>query len=417
MNSNCKAAVSQTDITPDFPVEMIGAYREDNKAYGVHYPLSAQIVLFENKNAHYCLITIDSLGLTTALSNELRNKAAKALDTVSSNIMLNFSHTHSAPAPMSPLNGRRYFLLLCEKVISGIDDALGKLQPCFVSWAVDETEIGENRREGCSAVDKRLGALQIVNAVTQQPMAMLLRVCAHANILMSHSSKLSSDYFGAAREKISKQFDCPVMLMQGAAGNIKPVGVDKIAGGNEADVERIANDLLQSAMKLRFTPKRVTHLRMMEKEIPMYSDVPQEDEARRIAEKSGMDAAGWLNECERLRKNGETTQVQSNSIHFLFLNEGCICGVPDEIFCELSISVSKQTDNPLLFFNGYTNGCTGYLPHREEWLKGGYETHDSYLIYHEFHGHVMPFQEDTADRLVKTVIEVWNSVKEEERKA
>ncbi|MGL6198560.1 MAG: hypothetical protein ACRC3H_06455 [Lachnospiraceae bacterium] len=87
-----------------------------------------------------------------------------------------------------------------------------------------------------------------------------------------------------------------------------------------------------------------------------------------------------------------------------------------EIFCELSLSVSKQTNNPLLFFNGYTNGCTGYLPHSEEWLKGGYETHGSYLIYYVFHGHVMPFQEDTADRLVKTVIEVCNSVKEEQRK-
>jgi hypothetical protein len=60
-----------------------------------------------------------------------------------------------------------------------------------------------------------------------------------------------------------------------------------------------------------------------------------------------------------------------------------------------------------LFFNGYTNGCTGYLPHQEEWVKGGYETFDSYLMYYEFHGHVLPFRPDTAERLVAVVTETW----------
>ncbi|MDN4068789.1 hypothetical protein QYF50_12870 [Paenibacillus vini] len=407
MNYNYRAAFSQTDITPDFPVEMIGRSREKNKVNGIHYPLKAQIVLFEHQNDRYCLIAIDSLGFTTALSNELRERVAEALGTTATNVMLNFSHTHSAPDPLSPLNGQKYYSLLCDRVISCITNAIVNLQPCLVSWAVGETDIGENRRDGCSVVDKRLGALQIVNATTQKSIVMLLRVCAHANILMSHSNKLSSDYFGATREKIAEHYGCPIMMIQGAAGNIKPVGVDKIDGGTTSDVDRIADELLQSATKLRFTPKKITRLHMLETEIQMYSDVPEVDEARQIAEKSGLNATGWLSECEQLRNAGITTQTQNRSIHFLLLNEGSLCGVPDEIFCELSLAVTEQTDNPLLFFNGYTNGCTGYLPNREEWIKGGYETHDSYLIYYMYHGHVMPFRADTAKRLVRAVVDVW----------
>jgi hypothetical protein len=72
------------------------------------------------------------------------------------------------------------------------------------------------------------------------------------------------------------------------------------------------------------------------------------------------------------------------------------------------LEAANRTHNPLLFFNGYTDGCTGYLPHREEWEKGGYETLYSYLSYYAFHGHVLPFRIDTAERLVSAVINVWD---------
>jgi hypothetical protein len=405
--NSCRAAFSQTDITPEFPVEMIVCYREDNRPDGVLHPLCAQVLLFEYQTVRCCLIAIDSLGLTTALSYELRAMVADVLGTAAINVMLNFSHTHSAPAPKSPLNGRRYFTLLCDRVVACVRDAIKLLQPCLAGWSVGETDIGENRRDGCSIVDKRLGALQVINAINKTPITVLLRVCAHANILMTGSSKLSSDYVGAARDKISARFGCPVMLVQGAAGNIKPSGVDKINGGDISDVDRISDMLLQSAAQLRFEPKEVTRLFMCEKAIELQSDVPLEDEAKEIAVKAGIDAEGWLAECARLRSTGASSQIQDGSIYFLFLNEGCLCGVPDEIFCEVSLAVVDQTQSPLLFFNGYTNGCTGYLPHREEWAKGGYETFDSYLIYYVYHGHVLPYRADTAEKLVNTVVATW----------
>ncbi len=410
MNHNYRAAFTQTDITPDFPVEMIGCYRTDNKPNGSLYPLLAQVLLLEHQRKHYCLIAVDSLGLTVDLSSQLRTLVAKALGSDPENVMLNFSHTHSAPAPLSPLNGEKYFKFMCDKILTCVKDALTSIQPCLVAWAMSEVEMAENRREGCSAIDTRLGALKVFTAA-RKPIVTLLRVCAHANILMTHSNKLSSDYFGAAREKISACFGCPTMMIQGAAGNIKPIGVDKVNGGSIVDVDRISDIILKAAVKLQFTPKEVTRLIMLEKEMKMYSDVPQPDEARQIAEKAEMDATNWLNECARLRNTGITTQTQNSSIHFLLLNEGCLCGVPDEIFCEISLAAVEQTRYPLLFFNGYTNGCTGYLPHKEEWVKGGYETHDSYLVYYNFHGHVMPYQADTAERLVKNVVEVWNNFK------
>lgn len=407
--SKCKAAFSQVDITPDFPVELIGCYRKDNLAEGILHQLYAQILLFELHKKKYCLIAIDSLGLTTELSNILREQAAKELTTESVNIMLNFSHTHSAPSPKSPVNGERYFRLLCDRVIDAVREAKVSLKPCLAGWSIGESTIAENRRDGCSAVDRRLGALQIINAETNAPIAMVLRVSAHANILMTGSNKLSSDYFGPSRDKISQYYGCPVMLIQGASGNLKPVGVDKIQGGNPADLERISDALLQSAVHLTFVPKEITCLAMYEEPIELYSDVPSAEEARHIVGMAKTDGESWLDACAKLRDSGITAQSLQEKIHFMWMNEGCFCGVPDEIFCELSLEAAQRVNSPALFFNGYTNGCTGYLPHQAEWVKGGYETLYSYLDYYLFHGHVMPFRANTAERLVSTVVEVWNS--------
>lgn len=414
---NCKAAFSQVDITPDFQVELIGCNRPDPKSQGVLHPLYAQVLLFEFQNRHYSLIAIDSLGLTTLLADELRSIVAEQLKADIACVMLNFSHTHSAPAPLSPVNGERYFHFLCERIKKCVTVAMDKLRSCKVGWTMADTEIGENRREGCTAVDRRLGAFRLTDSVTGRPLAVVLRITAHANILMRDSNKISSDFFHVAREKLQKYFLCPVMLIQGAAGNVKPTGVDKIFGGGVSDLERISDSLLESAKHLHFDVAEVRSLQMYTRGLDYYADVPAEAEAKQIADDAkrfcGIDGSDWLRECERLRNAGVVSQIQKREIQFFHLNDGCLCGVPEEIFCEISIEASRRAHSPYLLLNGYTNGCTGYLPHREEWVKGGYETLYSYLQYYMFHGHVMPFRQDTADRIIQLVCSEWrNRVKE-----
>lgn len=409
--SYCKAAFSQVDITPDFQVELIGCSRLDSKSQGILHPLYAEVLILELYGRHYCLIAIDSLGLTVALADKLRSVVAEQLKTTVSCVMLNFSHTHSAPAPLSQVNGERYFCLMRDQIKKCVAEAIEKLRPCKVGWAMADTKIGENRRQGCTEVDNRLGALKIVDYDTGCPVAVVLRITAHANILMSCNNKISSDYFGVAREKLQKYFLCPVMFIQGGAGDIKPTGVDKILGGSISDLDRISEILLNSVEQLHFEMKEVINLQMYDLNLDYYSDVPSEMEAKQITDNAkrlfDIDGSEWLRECERLRKSGTTTQVQNGKIQFFYLNEGCFCGVPEELFCEISLEASKRVQAPYLILNGYTNGCTGYLPHSKEWVKGGYETLYSYLQYYKFHGHVMPFQQDTADRLVRLVCNEW----------
>ena len=415
MNELCQVAFSQIDITPNFQVELIGCHREDNRSQGILHPLYAQILLFKHNGRTYCLITIDNLGLTTLLAEDLRLRVAKVLHTNSSFVMLNFSHTHSAPAPSSfALNGELYFNYMCEQILKCVKDSIANYTPCKVGWAVTYTSIGENRRDGCTDVDNRLGALKLVDSKNGNLIAIVLRITAHANVLMRDNCQISSDYFSIAREKLQNYFSCPVMLIQGAAGNIKPIGAHKIYGGKISNLDEIADILVDSASGLKFTLNDIKDIQMLTRKINYFSDVPTEVEAKRIADEGlrtcGVDGGNWLKECERLRKAGVNVQTLQGEVQFFKINDGCFCGVPEEIFCEISIEVKEKTGNPLVFFNGYTNGCTGYLPHKDEWEKGGYETLYSYLSYYPFHGHVMPFRKDTAEQLIKLVSDNWRDL-------
>ena len=415
MNTNtCKAGFHQTDITPDFPVELIGCYRKDPTSHGILHRLYAQALVLNCKEQCYCLIAIDSLGLTTTLSDVLRLQIANVLNTETSHIMLNFSHTHSAPAPLSPLNGEKYFQLLCNQVLGCVATAEKEMQPCLAGWDVTTTEVAENRREGCTQVDTRLGALQIVNANTLRTIALIVRLSVHSNILMGEHNAISSDLFGVARMGIEKRFDCPVMLIQGSAGNLKPVGVDTITGGEIEDLQRCADIIIQSMQQLQFSPKIIEHLYAEEKELEFISEVPTAEYAKSLASEAkqlfNIDGEAWIAECKRLRDEEKCTeQRQKRSIQFLSIDEGCFCGVSDELFCEIALDASQKVGSNLFFLNGYTNGCAGYLPHRAEYLKGGYETLYSYLSFFQFHGHVMPFKLDTAEHIVELVVQTWKN--------
>lgn len=110
---------------------------------------------------------------------------------------------------------------------------------------------------------------------------------------------------------------------------------------------------------------------------------------------------------ERLLNNHETRQSAEIELQFFTVNDGCLCGVPSEVMSDIAVEIWKKTSNPMVFFNGYTNGCTSYLPTAAEYDRGGYEVLWSNLLYYQYHGRVMPLNRDTADRLADEAVKAW----------
>ena len=154
-----------------------------------------------------------------------------------------FIHTHSGPETVGeqPLV-RSYKTILVNNVVQGAVTANNNLKLCEVGWGVTTGDIGVNRRERTSdgrakmgtnidgVVDKRIGMLAIRNAETKELSGIVVFCTAHPNVLKGDSDVLSADYPGMTREILEKIVNCPVMIVQGAAGNVNA----KYRGSKEA---------------------------------------------------------------------------------------------------------------------------------------------------------------------------------------
>ncbi len=210
---------AEVDITPHGSIEMIGFNRGDNLSRGVLKPLLAQVSVWEAEDI-CCLITIDSIGFKRELTNHLRKIVCRTLNITFDKVMICFSHCHSAPNADAV---EEYYETVCRRIEETVKDAMTQLREVSIGCENAYVDIGVNRREGNDSLDKRLGILKVCNAGEERTNELLLlRLTAHCNALKRDNYMISPDYFGDIRDTLKEYYNCPIMIIQGAAGNIAP---------------------------------------------------------------------------------------------------------------------------------------------------------------------------------------------------
>lgn len=412
-----KLGYAETDITPDMPMPLIGFNRADNVSRGVLKPLLAQVSVWESEE-RCCLICIDSIGFAKNLADRLRMKVGKVLNVSSDKVMLCFSHCHSAPDADSMTH---YYEMLCSKIEMAAIGALSAMQPVLCGWTNAEAEIGVNRREGNPNLDKRVGILKVCGANKDDMHLLLIRVTAHCNALKRDNYFISPDYFGTIRDLLQEKFGCPIMVIQGSAGNIAPkyfnskeIPID--ARGTEyirssTALEDMANIIYEKVAQEIWTVDVISDLtaKMYSKDIILNSNVPSFERAEQIATEAkhycGIDGAEWLQEVKSLHKAGINTQKDEVEIQYFSIGQWCMCGMPYELMVEFALEPMEKLKDKFFFVNGYTNGCLSYFPTEEEYELGGYEVYWSLLIYYKYFNRVYPLEKESASKLIDFIIQ------------
>ena len=411
-----KLGYAEADITPDEPLELVGFNREDATSKGILAPLLAQVSVWENEE-RCCLITIDSLGFIKELADALRMKVGNLLNISKDKVMLCFSHTHSAP---NAATSSEYFEMVCRNILSAAEKAVNNIQPVRIGYMNAEVNIGVNRRVGNANLDKRAGILKVCDLENKIEL-LFVRVAAHCNVLKRDNFLISPDYFGAIRDVLKKEYACPVMVIQGAAGNVAPKYFDSVntpvdARGEQYIRSRTALQDMANAVYERIAQK-VEALattdavcpEMYSKELVLRSPVPTIEEAKKIMADAknicGIDGAAWLNEIQKLHELGTEFQEEKAEVQYISIGDFLMCGVPYELMTEFALDAVKKTGNEFFYVNGYTNGCSSYFPTEEEYDLGGYEVYYSMLLYYKYHNRVFPFERESASKLIKFIID------------
>ncbi len=383
-NKTLVLGFAETDITPSASIETVGFGREDEMSRGILHPLSAQVTIWQLDEERCCVAAIDHIGFSKQHANILRSEIGKVLCIPCEKIMLCFSHCHSAPnESASP----EYYRFVCNRVKDAAAQALQDMVPVDAVWGNAFTNIGLNRRKGCDALDRRIGILKICDSTSGKLKLLLLRLTAHNNVLKADNYLISPDYFGTVRDTLSKEFGCPVMVTQGAAGNIAPRyfrsainppdAADERFIRSDTALEDMAKTVLRDVKPVTASLRvqKIDRLAMYSRQITLTADIPPYPRAMEIADEArkycGIDGTGWLNEVQRLLHDGVYQQTEKVEVQYFSLGNGCLCGVANEVMVEFALRVSELLHDGFFYFGAYTNGCTGYFPTEEEFDEGG----------------------------------------------
>lgn len=226
------AGAAETVVTPAAEgTFLIGPMKPST---GINDDLYARALVLADGLQRIAIVTLDYLGFDFAYTETLLAAASKASGIPADCIMLNCSHTHSAPltAPWGPWKehrGKPYHKMLPEKVAEVVRRAVEKLQPAQLRYRREPTQIGFNRRlfngEKIVMAPNPQGAVLpwvdvlSVERTDGKPIAVLFSHAAHPVIVHEASTLISADYPGFAVQtlKRSRGKDTVYLLPKDAA--------------------------------------------------------------------------------------------------------------------------------------------------------------------------------------------------------
>ena len=424
-----KMGCAQTNITPDRNLYLRGYAGRNAFSSGVEDPVLAGVIALEQKGKRVLILTCDHLGIPIGECNIIRERLIQQYPFLTEeDIFISASHTHFAPGfgpyiiyrndgelppGMYPESGEVFSGFL-EKVLCAAGKAFGSLEEVrLLQTELSVTSVAFNRRTPAKTdgkvttnymypedpenwefpfYDPTLHVWKFMKK-DGKPKALLARYGCHPVTGGKSPYGISADYVGYFRDAIARELDCPAFFMLGTAGDVVPL----TRGGSARRYigETLANAVLLGELTFRdttdFTLKSAIHT--LEGVIPC-----MEGESAQNVEKQ------WEEDLSIYRKKAYDSQFFLKSLKYTFykefgavsriplpvhtfqLGDRSLAGLPFEVLTGVGEAIRKQIPDAVVV--SLCGGYEGYLPMKEDFPKGGYETDEGTV-----------FAPDTGDRL------------------
>ena len=244
--------VARRDTTPPAGIyaRMWGAAKHD-VADGVHRPLSVTVLALQAREHGRPRLLV---GLDIALlgdlggaadSNRVLDPVRQALGLEPGELLVNCSHTHSAPwaamsrsdMPGGELIGP-YLDQLSRAILEAGEEALAGIAPATLTWATGRCDLARNRdlpdpasddgRIVCgfnpaAAADDTLVVGRVTADDDGRVVGTIVNYACHPTTLAWENTLISPDYIGAMRELVEQHTGgAPCLFLHGASGELGP---------------------------------------------------------------------------------------------------------------------------------------------------------------------------------------------------
>ncbi len=392
-----RVGAAKADITPG--VDVLNWVT--GKPYGaVRDPLFVHALVLDDGRTKAAVIRWDLVDVSESARDEVRRVVGSALAMPGENILINASHTHSAPwAPVYRAGDRgkerdtwwalrympaqndfppfrRWMERLLAACVEAAKNAAASARPASISIGrIAVNEYLHNRRPRAPAwglaearpaptinyshadwnpevqqggaafgpLDRTL-ALVAIRDAEERTIASLFHVACHSVSIYPSNPAISADWPGPTSVALSAAFGGEALFLQGCGGDINPwrrgaAAVTEMAAGFTAKAQVAA----KFAVKLKVAPLQT---------------------GRTLVKLPLMPAAK-----ERLGAESVNAEIQ-----VIVCGPLAIVGLPGEPMTELGLAIREKSPFPQTLVLGYTNGGgVHYVGMPGEKARGGYE--------------------------------------------
>lgn len=376
-----KAGVGSVDITPTEPVVLAGSPSRLTST-SVSSRLYARALVLSDEKRKVAIVALDTLKYPVQHSDRARQQIEKTAGIPAANVVICSSHTHRGPL------WSYYADQLVTPIAEAVAMAARDLAPCRLGTAKCRAEgLSECRRvikdghawnrwqlkpeerdkypaEG--PADPEFDVLALIGEDQAWKAVVYNFACHAAN---SRDLSLSADFPGAVQQHVSKHlgYDVPTLFLTGACGDVNPVySVEEQVFG-----EKLGGEIVRSLGQLEFITQPTLSLASCEFSMPG-RERPELKEAEI--------ARNWPQQFEHYRKAFDDMKKREKpSYPFSFTgirigDDFAIVTNPDELFCEIGLSIKKQSPFKQTMVAEQTNGAHGYVPTAKAFEGGSYET-------------------------------------------
>jgi neutral ceramidase len=396
------ASAVKMDITPSGSKWLAGY--PARQSTGVHDRLYHRIVAMDDGHTQFFLVSSDLCLFAPSVYDETMAQLQKKTGIGPLQVWWMVTHTHSAPEVgpfglpklMMPERynhepDQEYTASVERALIGGIKKARGELAPARLTYGTGYSAANINRRardvdgqislglNPDGPVDRQIGLIRLERP-DGSPIALIANYSMHGTALGPQNKLISGDAPGIVENYVEEKLGAPMLYVNGAAGNLAPIYTvqENFRAAHITEFNVLLGDRILAAN--RGLAPAVAQVAI--------------NEGQGFVETPRRKGFGWDDSLGNYLQpdKGESGTIRF-PIRFAVINgDLAIWSAPVELFCEISLHVRSRSPYPHTFYFGYANGWLGYLPTRQAFSEGGYETQTN------------PFTDRVADDITKTAL-------------
>ncbi len=381
-----RAACVNVDITPDTPQWLHGY--APRRSEGVHDRIYHRIAAMDDGNTTFFLVSTDICTVVPSFYDAFCEKLERETGIEPAQIWWSTTHTHSAPHVGPQSLGRlfastlgdrfsiqhdtAYWARVTDLLVNGIREAQSQLEPARLGVGSGTARANVNRRERKAngrialgvnpdgPVDRQIGLLRL-ERIDGSLIGLIANYAIHGTALGGGNKQISGDVPGFVAEYVERELGAPMLLINGAEGNVAPlysVG-SNINDPRLGEYKTLLGDQIIAASASMAEPTRNVSFSI----------------AKTVIETPRRSGLSWPDDLSEYASVSEAGVQQVRiPVYSLTINDNTILwAAPLELFSEIALRVREASPFANTFYCGLTNGSLLYLTTKAAFDEGGYE--------------------------------------------